>query len=178
MATHGKEAFIKALSEIDQAISLCLEQKLFTATLLLIYSLMDSFYWIEFRNTQENKKEKFEAWVNKWVLPHNQVFCSAVDLYAGRSALLHRLGTNSRLSESGEARVIAWSHGDVPFEGLENMREEYRKKADKDMPIVRLESLVEAVRKGIKNFLNHAENTPELNEKMSEYFDNEQPYRF
>ena len=73
------------------------------------------------------REARFEAWVNKRVLPHQEVICSAVDLYAARSGMLHRLGTRSRLSESGEAQ-ISFCHGNARFEALRAARDLYSEK--------------------------------------------------
>lgn len=177
MTISGQESFHKALGEIISGIDLCLAQHLFSPTLLLVFSSMDAFSWIEL-STIRNAKERFEAWVNKRMLPHEEVVCSAVDLYAARSGMLHRLGTRSRLSESGEAAQISFCHGDASFEGLRGAREFYSEKSGKPMPIVKLEALADALRKGVDSFLKDVDSDPELKARMEKYWEGEQAVRF
>jgi len=106
MYIHGREAFIANLNQTFKAVDLCVENHLFNPTLILIFSIMDAFSWIEFPNIS-NAKDRFEKWVDKWVLPHEQVVCNAVDLYAYRSAMLHRFGTQSRLVENKQVHILA-----------------------------------------------------------------------
>jgi hypothetical protein len=116
-----------------------------------------------------NPKDRFEAWINERVLPHEEVLCDAADLYAARSAILHRLGFRSRLSDSGQAATIAFSHGDTPFAGLMQMREEIRTKTGRTVPVVRLESLAEALFKSVAALLQEIEVDPDLKARMERY---------
>jgi hypothetical protein len=110
MITSGEESFRNALGEIFCSIDLCLAQRLFSPSLILIFSCLDAFSWLEL-STVSDAKARFEIWVDERVLPHDEVMCSSIDLYAARSSILHRLGTRSRLSESGVAAqifVLSW----------------------------------------------------------------------
>jgi hypothetical protein len=177
MTISGQDSFHMALDEIFSGIDLCLAQGLFSPTLLLVFSCMDAFSWIELSAIQ-NAKARFEAWVNKRVLPHQEVICSAVDLYAARSGMLHRLGTRSRLSESGEAAQISFCHGDARFEALRAVSDLYSEKTGKPMPVVKLEALVVALRKGVDSFLKDIESDLQLKAKMEKYWEGEQAFRF
>ena len=68
----GRDSFHKALGEIFSGIDLCLAQHLFSPTLLLVFSCMDAFSWIELSAIRD-AKARFEAWVNKRMLPHDEV---------------------------------------------------------------------------------------------------------
>jgi hypothetical protein len=173
----GRDSFHKALGEIFSGIDLCLAQHLFSPTLLLVFSCMDAFSWIEL-SAIPDAKARFEAWVNKRMLPHEEVVCSGVDLYAARSGMLHRLGTRSRLSESGEAAQISFCHGEASFEALRLMREFYSEKTGKPMPIVKLEALSDALRKGVDSFLKDVDSDPGLKAQMEKYWEGEQAFRF
>jgi len=177
MAIHGREAFIANLDQIFKAVDLCVENHLFNPTLILVLSIMDAFSWIEFPNIN-NPKDRFEKWVDKWVLPHEHVVCNAVDLYAYRSAMLHRFGTQSRLVENKQASAISFCRGGAPFKVLEKFRSIYMEDFGEDIGIVKFESLVEAVKKGVTNFLEHADSDTDLQVQMEAYFDSEQAYHF
>jgi hypothetical protein len=177
MAIHGQDSFTKSLDETFQALDFCLGKRLLQPTLLLAFSIMDAFSWIEFSKVS-NPKDRFEDWVNKWMLPHEQVICGAADLYANRSAVLHRFGTESRLVENKQALRVSYCHGDAPFEGLEMIRNAYFEATGNDLGIVKLESLVESLKKGVANFLEYAHANDELKLQMEKYFSSEQPFRF
>jgi hypothetical protein len=173
----GQDSFHKGLREIFSGIDLCLAQHLFSPTLLLVFSCMDAFSWIELPAIQD-RKVRFEAWVNKRMLPHEEVVCSAVDLYAARSGILHRLGTRSRLSESNAAAQISFCHGEARFEVLRGVQEVYSKETGKPMPIVKLEALADALRKGVDSFFKDVDSDPELKAQMEKYWEEEQAFRF
>lgn len=172
-----KASFQKAIEEISSAINLCTSHRLFVPAQILIFSALDAFSYIELPHIKGNK-DRFEAWINKRVLPHEEVLCNAVDLYAARSAVVHRLGFRSRLSDSGQAATIAFSHGDAPFAGLMEVRDEIRGKTGRVVPIVRLEALAEALFKGVATLLHDVEADPELKARMERYWEDEQPFRF
>jgi hypothetical protein len=172
----GRASFDKTLGEIFISIDMLISQRLFSPTLLLVFACMDAFSWIEL-STMPNAKARFEAWVNKRMLPHDEVVCSAVDLYAARSGMLHRLGTRSRLSESGAAAQISFCHGEADFEVLRAIREHFQE-TGRIMPIVKLEALADALRKGVDSFLKDVGSDPQLQAKMEKYWEGEQAFRF
>jgi hypothetical protein len=176
MTISGRDSFDKSIHDVFSGIDLCLAQHLFSPTLLLVFSCMDAFSWIELSGIRD-AKARFEAWVIKRMLPHEEVVCGAVDLYAARSGMLHRLGTRSRLSESGEAAQISFCHGEADFEVLRVMREHFEK-TGKSMPIVKLEALAEALRKGVESFLRDVDSDPKLKARMEKYWEGEQAFRF
>jgi hypothetical protein len=177
ITVFGQESFNKAVAETFAAIDMCIDRGLFVPAQMLIFSALDAFSYIELPQVG-NSMIRFQAWVDKRVLPHDGVLCDAVDLYAARSAILHRLGVQSRLSESGQAASIAFSHGDAPFATLRGLRDSVRTKTGKIVPIVRLEALADALAKGVAAFLQDVEADPDLKARMERYWKAEQPFRF
>lgn len=177
VTVSGKESFYKAIAETFAAIDMCIDRGLFVPAQMLIFSALDAFSYIE-RPQVANAMDRFVGWVDKRVLPHDDVLCAAVDLYAARSAILHRLGVESRLSESGQAASIAFSHGDAPFATLRELRDSVRAKTGKVIPIVRQEALADALRKGVTALLQDVEADPDLKARMERYWEVEQPFRF
>ncbi len=55
---------------------------------------------------------------------------------------------------------------------------EYFEKTGKPMPIVKLEALAAALRKGVDSFLKDVESDPELKAQMEKYWEGEQAFRF
>jgi hypothetical protein len=173
----GQASFDKAVAETVGAIEVCIAQGLFVPAQILIFSCMDAFSSIELEQII-NARDRFEAWVNKRILPHEDVLYSSVDLYAAGSGVLHRLGTRPRLLESGQARSIAFSFGAADFMRLRELRAEMLVHSGRSLPIVKLEALFEALRKAIDSFLTDVDATPELKAKMDKYWKAEQPFRF
>jgi len=168
ITVFGQESFHKAVVETFAAIDMCIDRGLFVPAQMLIFSALDAFSYIELPQLA-NAMDRFQAWVDKRVLPHDDVLCDAVDLYAARSAILHRLGVQSRLSESGQAASIAFSHGDAPFATLRELRDSVRTKTGRLVPIVRLEALAEALAKGVTALLQGVETDPDLRARMQHY---------
>jgi len=46
------------------------------------------------------------------------------------------------------------------------------------MPIVKLEALADALRKGVDSFLKEVDSDPELKARMEKYWEGEQAFRF
>ena len=177
ITVSGQESFFKAVGETFAAIDMCIDRGLFVPAQMLIFSALDAFSYIELPQIA-NAKDRFEAWIDKRVLPHDDVLCDAIDLYAARSAILHRLGVESRLSESGQAASIAFSHGDAPFGTLKEFRLSLIAKSGKVVPIVRLEALAEALAKGVTALLQDLEVDSDLKARIERYWEVEQPFRF
>ena len=173
---YGSKSFERGLTEILHGIDLCASSGLFIPTLILSLGVMDAFSWIEFPNERDSKRQ-FVAWVEKWVLPHKQVDCKAVDLYAARAGWLHRMGTKSRLVEGGEAMNISYCHGTADYSVLKLLRDKLKKKGN-NISILKVEALVSALKKAVVNFGKKAETDPNLKRRMEEYFLTEQPFRF
>jgi hypothetical protein len=165
ITVFGQDSFRKAVDETFAAINICTERGLFVPAQVLIFSALDAFSYIELPQIA-NVMDRFRAWVDKRVLPHDDILCDAVDLYAARSAILHRFGVRSRLSESGQAASIAFSHGDAPFATLRELRDSVRAKTGKVIPIVRLEALADALREGVTALLQDVEADPDLKARM------------
>ena len=177
ITVFGQDSFHKAVAETFAAIDICINRGLFVPAQVLIFSALDAFSYVELPQIA-NAMNRFQAWVDKRVLPHDDVLCDAVDLYAARSAILHRLGVRSRLSESGQAASIVFSHGDAPFATLRELRDSVRTKTGKVVPIVRLEALADALAKGVTALLQDVEADPDLKARMERYWEVEQPFRF
>jgi hypothetical protein len=53
----------------------------------------------------------FIDWCEKYMRPSKMLGCSGKDLYGARCAVLHSQTVESRMSRTGEARPIIYSHG-------------------------------------------------------------------
>jgi hypothetical protein len=109
------ETFHRNCTQVLATAHLCLERKLQMPALILIYTLIDTFAWVVSDKNEKSTRKRFESWVEKWILAHRPLPCSATELYAARCAVLHTLSSQTALTESGEARQVlhAWASADV-----------------------------------------------------------------
>src|SRR3954465_9782100 len=89
--------------EMLVAIRKSLSANLSLPPLVLIYALMDSMAWIASNRAAGTVGARFDAWVNRWLVPELKKRApeiTAIDLYAARCAVLHTLTGHSDLSRS------------------------------------------------------------------------------
>ena len=55
--------------------------------------------------------ERFEKWVDRYMLKGKPLPCTARELYAARCAVVHTFTPDSDLSKAGKARVVAYAYG-------------------------------------------------------------------
>ena len=102
------------LIDLLTSISLCLENKLQLPALILIYSTIDMLAHLNRpKNNQDGARKNYCIWCDKYILPNTEdIHCDSIDLYAARCALLHTYGYKAALTESGQARIVAYAWGD------------------------------------------------------------------
>lgn len=101
------------------AIDYCISEKLIMPALILIYSAIDSASWISSDNENQSVNERFQNWVNTWMLQNYPLPCTAIELYAARCGILHTLTPDSDLSEKKGIRRISYAWGIAKQEDLE-----------------------------------------------------------
>ncbi len=109
-------SFHKNLGDMLIATERCLQLHQHLPALVLMCSLIDSLAWAATGDIQPKVRERFEDWVNSWLLRELKSFApavSATDLYAARCAVLHTLTGDSDLSKAGHAKrfLYAWGTG-------------------------------------------------------------------
>jgi hypothetical protein len=110
--------------------------------LILIYTLIDTFAWVVSDKSERSTRKRFENWVQKWMLAHRPLPCSATELYAARCAVLHTLSSQTALTQSGEARQVAhaWASTDVA-----RLQDSINALGRNDVVALSIEELFEAV---------------------------------
>jgi len=111
---------LKVLDSFDQdvktflsAIVLCMQNRLATPALALMFTLIDTMAWLSLgEEAVEVRGTDFERWVDQFLLPGSGLLCTASDLYAARCALLHTHSAESRKSRAGTARELLYAWGD------------------------------------------------------------------
>ncbi|MFH1618412.1 MAG: hypothetical protein ABIG11_00750 [bacterium] len=84
------------LQAFEKGISVCIDNKLITPALILIYSAIDMLGWVDSGDADANKNS-FLMWTEKYLLTQKAFGCTALDIYAARCGLLHTVTPFSRL---------------------------------------------------------------------------------
>ena len=114
-----EENFFRCYSQIITAIDYCITEKLVMPALVLIYSAIDSISWIASDDDSQHVRERFQVWVETWMLKKYPLPCTALELYAARCGVLHTLTPKSDLSENKNVRCISYAWGAAQQRDLE-----------------------------------------------------------
>ena len=91
------------------AIEQFADQRFILPCLTLLYSGIHVLSSLE-AGAKETVESRFTRRTQTYLLPRGIFNCSALDLYAARCAVVHTFTCNSRLSDTGKARTIMYSH--------------------------------------------------------------------
>jgi hypothetical protein len=103
--------FFQNYIQVVAAAQICLEKELQMPALILIYTLMDTFAWTVYGAEDKQVRKRFEIWTQEWVFGHVELGCTPTELYAARCAVLHTMTSDASLTDSDEARRIAYVWG-------------------------------------------------------------------
>ncbi len=144
---HGA---IQSFHDIFEAIEDELQKRRHLPALILIYTTIDSVAWLTSRDDSMRVRARFEAWVNRWIVPILRI-CSATELYAARCGILHTFTSRSDLSASCKARRVAYSLGAASPEALQKVLEGQQPGG---FVVLNINALYEALRSGIGGSLS------------------------
>ena len=95
--------YLTVIAEIDR----CLEKNLNTPALILIFTTIDTVGWLASGEPVPSNPQRFEAFVNDWMLKNYPLPCTAKELYKARCGLLHTLIPSSGpYDKTGERELI------------------------------------------------------------------------
>ena len=86
--------------------------------LVLLYSGLDVVASLE-PSRGSGVGDRFEKWVDRYMLRSYPLPCTARDLYAARCAVVHTFTPESDLSRKGKARVIGYGFGSAAVTELD-----------------------------------------------------------
>jgi hypothetical protein len=112
------EMLERHLNDLFAAIVYCYENELLMPCLVLLYSGIDVAASLE-PSAGKGVGERFEKWVERYMLKGRSLPCTARELYAARCAVVHTFTPNSNLSKTGKARVIGYAFGKADLEKLD-----------------------------------------------------------
>jgi len=107
----NEQNLFRSYSQIITAIDYCIVEKLIMPALVLIYSAIDSVSWIASDNDHQSVVDRFQTWVNTWMLQKYPLPCTAIELYAARCGILHKLTPESDLTKTKGVRRISYAWG-------------------------------------------------------------------
>jgi len=143
-------------NNVDQmlaAIDLCYKNKLFTSCLVLIFSAIDCMSALSRAQDKEYAtKGDFINWSTKYIIPNLNNECNALELYSARCGIIHTYTADSKLTKENKARIIYYAWGKEKVEKLRRLIEDHSK--DDRYTAIQIEYLINALKKGIEQFLN------------------------
>ena len=106
-------------SQIFSAIDYCLAEQLILPALVLIFTAIDSIAWAASEDDNSGVGNRFQSWVNTWMLQKYPLPCTAIELYAARCGVLHTLTPNADLNKDKNIRRISYAWGTANQKDLE-----------------------------------------------------------
>ncbi|MCX6026810.1 MAG: hypothetical protein NTY23_11225 [Chloroflexi bacterium] len=141
------------------AAETCLEKRLHMPALILLYSAIDISGWLACLSDNKPVRDAFCEWVDKYMLPANQLSCTSLDLYAARCGLLHTFTPESRYSSTGDAKLFAYAWGKAK---VADLRKSIELQGRTDLIAIHVSDLLEAYRLGLARYLTDVDNDPSL----------------
>jgi hypothetical protein len=140
------------LGQLDRGIETCLEQRLHTPTLVLVYSAIETVGSLANEDPKAGTRKIFTAWVDQYLLKAKAMNCTATDLYAARCGLVHTATSDADLIDAGKARRVFYVWGTAKVADLQVSIDRAGRGAD--FVAVHIGELVEGWRLGLAAFLN------------------------
>ena len=148
----------KNMMLLASGIDACIEKKLNTPALILIYSTIDTTGWLDSSKTFATN-DSFMNWVDNYLLKAKPLQCTSLDLYAARCGLLHTFTPDSQLSSSGRARRIYYAWGTGSVQDLQRTIDLTNK--SQEYVAVHVNDLYEAWQLGLIQFSEELEKDPD-----------------
>ncbi len=147
------EMLERHLKDLFTAIVHCYQNELLMPCLVLLYSGIDVAASLE-PSTGSDVGERFEKWVDRYMLTGRSLPCTATELYAARCAVVHTYTPDSNLSKAGKARVVAYAYGKADVKKLDEATVLAMRQAGQVN--VHMEDLIEAFHSGYETYLKEA----------------------
>jgi hypothetical protein len=156
---------------LGSGIEACIEKKLSSPALILIYSAIDIVGWLDSNNEYANQTS-FIKWVDAYLLKAKSLECTALDLYAARCGLVHTFSSDSHLTSKRKARRIYYAWGTANVQHLQRTIELMKK--SKELVAVHVNDLYEGWQLGVLKFIEELEKDRERKlrvfEKATKFF--------
>ncbi|MGD1041108.1 MAG: hypothetical protein ABR914_09880 [Dehalococcoidales bacterium] len=150
----AKNLYENNVKELIKSIEECLQNKEKISCLILLYSTIDILVWLSRDpHDADATKDDFVSWIDEFLLPGSGLNCSADDLYAGRSALVHSYAQSWGVNQNfkGEIGKIHYVWGKVSKETVKHDNGNRLQQAAIDLPV---EKLLTALQNAVQRFNN------------------------
>lgn len=147
----SKDPIINGINNgIKRGITVAIEGRAYASAAILVYSGIDSMAFLDMPEIKMNvEKNDFIAWADRYIKFPCVEQLSGADLYGARCAMLHNFSIYSRMSQSGECRIVGYMDKSVP-------EVQYNPEVSKELVLVSVTALAEAFSSGVDRFLIEA----------------------
>lgn len=148
MIDLARDPVINAINNgIRRGIEVTVANGCYGSAAILIYSGIDSMAYVSMPSNQLDVKPKdFIAWADRYIRFPCKEQLSGADLYGARCGMLHNYGVRSRMSRSGQCRLVGYMNKSIP-------EVRYNPTKDKSTVLVSVPALAEAFFRGVDKFL-------------------------
>jgi len=102
-------------NSIRRGINVTLENECEASAIILMLSAIDAMAYLVMPESQQDARaDDFISWADQYIRFPGKDQVTGADLYAARCAMLHSFGAQSRMSRSGQCRVVIWMDKAVP----------------------------------------------------------------
>lgn len=109
----------KHLRDLKDAIEECYKKAWHMPCLVLLYSGIDAVASLE-PSRGKHIGDRFERWVEEYLLPSGSLSCNSIDLWAARCGVVHTFTPESELYRKGKSRQVGYVFGPESLEKLNN----------------------------------------------------------
>jgi hypothetical protein len=171
--TFTTETLEQKFAQLLMVIEVCLQARVITPILVLIYSAIDVAGWLYAANPSASPGKRFTRWTAKYLLPSSNLECSPLELYGARCGLVHNFSAASDLSRQMKVREILYAWGNSNIEDLREMSQIANIQIPGRPPTVqyteiRIEELISAFREGLRRFFEDARIDARLGARVAE----------
>ena len=132
---------------IKRGISVAMDNQCYGSAVILLLSGIDAMAYLGMSPGQQDvTRQDFIAWAERYIHFDGKEQLTGADLYGARCAMLHSYGVRSRMSRSGECRIVGYMSEAYP-------PVQYNPAISTELVMVSVPALRDAVFKGIDDFL-------------------------
>lgn len=160
------------INDYTEVVDFSIKYKKYTASLNLIYSLIDHLAYLSMEEGKENvTREDFIKWCEKY-LDLEKLSVKGIDLYAARCGIVHSGISESDLSRKYEAKNIYYR-----LPGDDGVKTQYHendliRNLSKDYVIINLFALYSSILRGIVEYIQDISKDSSLASIVEKRLDN------
>ena len=96
-------------NSIRKGVNVTLENECDGSAVILMLSAIDTMAYLSMPEGQEDvQRDDFTRWADRYMQFPGKDQLTGADLYGARCAMLHSFGAQSKMSRTGQCRVILW----------------------------------------------------------------------